>query len=123
MEASGQPAHRNGSAHVSPHPDIPGQWISAIEDGVEQHYLRISRVGVPSDHPNGDGGGGGDLHYVHNQGTASSTWTIPHGLGKRPVITVYRSDGMRLEVEEDFPSLDVAVLTFSGPTSGTAYLN
>jgi hypothetical protein len=69
------------------------------------------------------GGGGGDLHYVHTQGVASATWTVSHGLGKYPSVTVLDSLGDQLEAEVDYTSTTALTIHFAGPTSGSAILN
>jgi hypothetical protein len=64
-----------------------------------------------------------DLGYVHNQNVASSTWTISHGLGFIPNITVVDSAGSVVEGSYNYPNSSTVVLTFSGAFSGKAYLS
>lgn len=64
-----------------------------------------------------------DLSYVHNQGTASSTWTINHNLQFIPNITVVDSAGTVVEGTYDYPNNTTVVLSFSSPFSGKAYLS
>lgn len=65
----------------------------------------------------------GDKNYSHLQALAALTWTITHGLNKRPAINVYDSDGNTVQFAVDFISLNQVVLYFSGPISGTADFN
>jgi len=64
-----------------------------------------------------------DLSYIHNQTTPSTTWTISHGLGFVPNITVVDSAGTVVEGSYNYPSASVVVLSFSGAFSGKAYLS
>jgi hypothetical protein len=64
-----------------------------------------------------------DLSYIHNQTTPSTTWTVSHGLGFVPNITVVDSAGTVVEGSYNYPSASVVVLSFSGAFSGKAYLS
>lgn len=64
-----------------------------------------------------------DLGYVHTQSTASSVWTINHGLGFVPNITVVDSGGTVVEGSYNYPNLNTVTLTFVGSFSGKAYLS
>lgn len=66
---------------------------------------------------------GNDRHYPHDQQISSDTWTIPHGLGKYPSITVIDSAGDEVEGDVSYPSLNVAIVRFNGAFSGKAYAN
>lgn len=62
----------------------------------------------------------GSLSYQHNQPTLSNAWTINHGLGKKPSITVVYA-GISVQGTIIHSSDDVAVVTFARPIDGTAY--
>lgn len=66
---------------------------------------------------------GADASYIHNQGLASSTWSITHNLGKYPNYTVIDSSGDEVEGDITYINTQQIVLTFSASFSGTAYLN
>ena len=64
-----------------------------------------------------------DKHYTHTQSVASASWTITHNLNKYPSVTVVDSAGSVVVGDVQYLSLNDVVITFSGPFSGTAYLN
>ena len=50
-------------------------------------------------------------------------WTIVHGLGYRPSVTVFTSAGDQVVGSRNDPDVDTTILTFgSYPFAGTAYL-
>jgi hypothetical protein len=67
--------------------------------------------------------GNNELGYVHIQEVASETWTIEHGLGFTPNITVVDTAGTVVEGSYNYPDSDTVVLTFVGGFSGRAYLS
>ncbi len=76
------------------------------------------------------GGGGGappapgeGTSYQHTQGTPASVWTITHGLGYQPAVTVTDSTGDEVEGDLAYPDANTVVITFSAAFSGTAYLS
>ena len=64
-----------------------------------------------------------ELGHEHIQEVASATWTIEHGLGFVPNITVVDSAGTVVEGSYDYPDSNTVVLTFNGAFSGRAYLS
>lgn len=64
-----------------------------------------------------------DQTYMHRQTSASNTWTIEHGLGKHPSVTVVDSAGSVVMGEVQYISDNTIVISFRGTFSGTAYLN
>jgi hypothetical protein len=66
---------------------------------------------------------GGDLNYVHVQGTPSSVWIVTHNLGKYPSIEIVDSGGSAVIPSVQFDSPNAATLTFGSPTSGKAFCN
>lgn len=67
--------------------------------------------------------GGGDKNYYHSQNSASSVWTIRHGLGKRPSVTVIDSAGTQVYGEVEYIDSDTVKITFKAAFSGYASLN
>ena len=65
----------------------------------------------------------GQLGYVHLQNSASTVWSITHGLGFIPNITVVDSGGTVVEGSYNYPNANTVVLTFSSAFSGKAYLS
>jgi hypothetical protein len=63
------------------------------------------------------------LGYAHTQNSASTTWSITHGLGFTPNITVVDSGGTVVEGSYNYPNANTVVLTFSSSFSGKAYLS
>lgn len=74
--------------------------------------------------PRGETGGGLESQtYVHNQISPQSTWTINHGLGFAPNVTVVDTLARRVMGEIAYTSVNQVVLTFTAPFSGVAYLS
>lgn len=66
---------------------------------------------------------GGDKNYTHTQGSASATWDITHNLDKRPSVSVQDSAGSDIVGQVTYTDNNSLTITFSGATSGKAYLN
>jgi hypothetical protein len=64
-----------------------------------------------------------ELGYVHNQDTISNQWTITHGLGFIPNITVVDNNGKVVEGSYHYPNANTVVATFTEQVSGKAYLS
>ena len=71
----------------------------------------------------GPPGRDGDLSYVHLQSIPERVWTVSHGLGKNPSVSVVDSAGT--EVDGDVSRIDdnALTITHAAPFSGVAYLN
>ena len=67
--------------------------------------------------------GSQELGYVHIQENASATWSVTHGLGFVPNITVVDTAGTVVEGSYNYPNSNTVVLTFIGAFSGRAYLS
>lgn len=95
---------------------VEGAQITALSvDGVEITVIEAS-VGV-------QGPRGSDLNYAYTQGVAASIWTVSHGLGKRPSVTVVDSAGDQVEGDVTYLDLNNLSIEFSAPFSGQAFLN
>jgi hypothetical protein len=98
--------------------------VSVVEQPVE---VTIGFAGPQG--PKGDKGDAGevqfeDLSYVHTQNVASSSWSVTHGLGFIPNITVIDSAGSVVEGSYTYSEDgNTVTLTFSSPFSGKAYLS
>jgi hypothetical protein len=66
---------------------------------------------------------GVDATYLHQQLVPAATWTIDHGLGKEPSVTVIDSGGSVVIGDVSYPTLNRVVLIFSAPFGGRARLN
>lgn len=62
-------------------------------------------------------------NYVHLQPVSSATWTVTHGLGKYPSVTVVDSDKRVCVGNVQYNSANVLTLTFSAAFSGSVYCN
>jgi hypothetical protein len=67
--------------------------------------------------------GNQELGYVHIQEVASATWTIAHGLGFTPNITVVDTAGTVVEGSYNYTNSNTVILSFIGAFSGRAYLS
>ena len=64
-----------------------------------------------------------DKHYVHNQNSASTTWTVIHNLGKYPAVSVVLSTGKQGIAEIDHINNNSLTISLMSAESGKAYLN
>ena len=83
-------------------------------------------TGTSSEYLMADGsvnGNGGDLNFIHNQGVASASWSITHGLNKFPSVTVIDSANRVVVGQIEFISINALTITFTASFSGKAYLN
>jgi len=70
-------------------------------------------------------GGAADKTYIHNQGSASTTWNVSHSLGKFPSVTVVdinNVQGYGVVTHTDENNLTVTFPAGS-PAAGKAYCN
>jgi hypothetical protein len=65
----------------------------------------------------------GDASFVFSQATPAATWTIAHGLGKFPSVTVVDSAGSVVVGDVNYADANNLTVGFSGGFSGKAYLN
>ena len=69
------------------------------------------------------GPGGNDAHYVHNQITPTTLWTINHNLGKLPSVSVVDSGENVVFGEVVYLDANALRVGFSAAFGGKAYLN
>lgn len=61
--------------------------------------------------------------YIHDQQSASATWTITHNMGKNPSVTIVDTANDEVEGSVKHNSINQITITFSAAVSGKAYLN
>ena len=61
--------------------------------------------------------------YIHNQSSASSTWTVTHGLGFFPAVSVIDSGGNTVIGDVSYISENQVSITFSAAFGGKAYFS
>lgn len=59
--------------------------------------------------------------FIHVQSVAATVWTVNHHYGVEPAVTVLAA-GQQAEADVTHPTSEQTVITFGGPTAGTAYL-
>lgn len=78
---------------------------------------------IPGFGASSGGGSSQAVSYVHNQGSASNTWTITHNLNFYPNVTIQDSGGTIVEGEIAYTTRNTLTATFSAAFSGKAYLS
>ena len=68
------------------------------------------------------GVGGGLSAFVHNQASASFTWTINHNLGYRPSVELFDAGSQEFDAEVTHPTVNQTVVNLSVSTAGFARL-
>ena len=61
--------------------------------------------------------------YIHTQSVSSSTWTITHGLGFFPAVSVIDSGGNTVIGDVSYISVNQVSITFSAAFGGKAYFS
>lgn len=67
--------------------------------------------------------GNGDLTYVHNQISSSTTWTVAHNFGKFPSVVIIDSGGSVVIGDILYVDDNNLTITFSAAFGGKAYIN
>lgn len=103
-------------------PNMPDQDILVDDSGF------VSLVGTTQEQINNDidtkiSNLVNDAYFSVAQSTPSATWTINHGLGKRPSVTVVDSANTVVEGEVEYIDNNNLIIKFQGGFTGTAYLN
>lgn len=62
-------------------------------------------------------------NYTHTQISSSQTWTITHGLNKRPSVTVVDDGDNVILGDIQYINENELTINFASPISGKAYLN
>lgn len=58
------------------------------------------------------------LRYLHTQSLAASTWTVAHGLGRKPIVQVLDSAGTEVFGEVKHLNADTLTVSFGAPFGG-----
>lgn len=61
--------------------------------------------------------------YVHDQGSASTTWNVAHNLGFFPAVSVVDSGGNLVEGTVEYVDINNLIIRFTVPFGGKAYLS
>lgn len=100
-------------------PNTTGQTVRV--EGIPPDRFIADVMGTP--YGWGGGGGGGDpVSYEHTQTIPNTVWTINHGLGYNPAVSV-EIGGVEWETDTDWPTVNQVVLTFATAQTGKAYLS
>ena len=105
---------------------MPSDVPSTVSSG-----RNIRQIVVTAPGPQGESGVSGlqsdeiiDLvSYVHNQGAASTEWTVNHNLNFYPNVTVYDSANSMVEGTVNHTNQVTLIITFSAAISGKAHLS
>jgi len=81
--------------------------------------VEVDVGGVGPQGPKGDEGPTG-TGYTHTQSSASTTWTVNHNLGVRPLVSVTDTGGSQVECDVVHTSLNQVVLYFNAALAGVA---
>jgi len=84
------------------------QW-----DGTSWNLVAPGGSGTGTDHDHG---------HLHTQALAAATWTIRHGLGRRPLVQLATDDGEVVHADVVHLDLNTALVAFAQPATGTARL-
>lgn len=105
-------------------PDVTFLADIEIETAIRNHDELFHRD-YPDQHPISAITGLQDAldTYIHEQGEASSEWTINHNLNKFPSVTVVDSAGSEIIVGVRYVDANTCVIDLTSPFKGKAYLN
>lgn len=65
----------------------------------------------------------GAITFVHNQGGASTTWSITHNLGRFPSATIVTDSNVVVIGDITYNNQNQLTITLASADSGKAYLN
>jgi hypothetical protein len=92
------------------------EWVPLEQDGQVKKTTSSAFGG-------GGGGGGTGDSFTFTQAVPSSSWSIPHGLGRYPSVAVSDSTGRLIEGDVQYLSTNTLTIDFSGAFAGTATCN
>lgn len=67
--------------------------------------------------------GGTGARYIHEQGAAASLWSVAHGLGFYPSVSVVDSAGTLVEPDIQYVDVNNVQITNASPFSGRVFLS
>jgi hypothetical protein len=79
----------------------------------------LIEVGTPG--PQGPAGTAGGSAFTHVQSAPSTSWTINHGFGREPAITIVIGSE-EVSADVNHPTVNTAVINFGTPQTGKAVL-
>jgi len=80
-------------------------------------------VTVATEGPQGPaGGGGGGSAYQFTQSSPSTTWTINHNLGYKPIVDAYDTGSQQIEALVTHPTVNQTLILLTTPVAGFARL-
>ena len=92
---------------------------TSAPNGVQIAQGQTTNISIP----NIKSVGRSDAHYVHNQTVSTNTWSITHGLGKYPAVSVVDSSDRVVIGQIDYVNNNSLTITFKSAFKGKAYLN
>lgn len=105
---------------TTPLPPVPD--IVVVTDVERLLIATPGPQGIPGPPgPPGRPGASGSDYYEHEQIAASSTWVIPHGLGRRVNVTLFDATGRQVYADvEQSDNLNSVTVIYPGPLAGFA---
>jgi hypothetical protein len=100
-----------------------GEVVVIDDEGIKEVVEVSAGAPGPAGPPGPPGPPGSVGSYTHDQSVPSDVWTVDHGLGFKPNVTILDTAGSVCEGDIDYPSADRVILIFNAPFSGTAYLS
>ena len=116
---SGATATAGGGVFVSAQGAAPA-FASAEASAPLAAPLAVPEEQGPAGPP-GVAGAGSTI--VFPQPTPTSTWTLAHGLGRFPSVTLADTTGDQVSADVKFVDENTIKISFGFPTAGVAYLN
>jgi hypothetical protein len=83
----------------------------------------VDIISTSPSNPSNSTATGGDLHYTHDQSTASNTWTVTHNLGKEPAVQTFDSGQTEIKGKVVHTNLNSCVIHFEHEIIGKAHCN
>jgi len=65
----------------------------------------------------------GATTFIHNQGGASTTWSVTHALGRFPSVTIVTDSNVVIIGDVTYNNKNQLTITLASADSGKAYLN
>ncbi len=96
--------------------------LTRLPVGTNGHVLTADS-GVAEGLRWGVAGSGGTSYYEYTQSSPSATWTINHGLGYRPSVSVEDADGNQVDAGVSWPSSNSVIVALSATMTGKAHLS
>ncbi|MPM28757.1 hypothetical protein SDC9_75285 [bioreactor metagenome] len=90
-------------------------------EGTVIDNINSSISNIPNE--GGSSSSGGDKSYEFNQLSPKKIWNIPHGLNKRPSVTIVDSGGTEVKGDVKYDDNNNATISFTAAFAGIAYLN